>query len=1016
MMRAQFIGIDRHQDICVPDLTGAVRDATALWALFTDTITEIDSELITDEKATVARIRESLDKALKGASEDDVVLIFFAGHGTRDHRFVTHDTNLESLEASTISMSELANRFKESTANIVICILDCCFSGGAPARVLEGTPASREAPFEMAVLGKGRVMITASGFDEPAFEHPVRRHGLLTAALIDILTEGTGPISLATALDNAQQRVRAAAASIRRIQNPVIFNFIEGGLTLPILRPGERFRKYFPELGHIKVDRKLENLSSFGLPPVSVQAWAERFPDGLHDLQLEAINDYRVLDGESLLVVAPTSSGKTFIGEIAAIKAITEGRKVVFLLPYRALVNEKYEDFSALYGDKLGLRVIRCSGDYLDQTTAFMNGKFEIGILTYEMFLALALGNPAVLNRLGLVVLDEAQFISDPNRGIIVELILAFLRSVRLQGIEPQTIMLSATIGDLNGFNEWFGLRALLSNKRPVPLEIGVMDRNGTFEYLDAEGKSKVKQLLSPGSIAQRKSQPSSQDIIVPLVRNLVKDEQKREKIIIFRSTRGATEGCANYLSQELGLPAADKIIRALPSRDLSSTSESLRRALSGGTAFHNTNLSRDERIMVEQSFRDASGPVRVLAATTTVAAGVNTPASTVIIAENTFPPDDQPFTVAEMINMAGRAGRLGYRETGRAIILAPNEFDRHRLFIHYVMGKPEPVTSSFRGEHIGTWLLRLLAQVAPLNSKNKGLYSGIAKEELPGLIVSTFGGYLQSRNNPEWPQMTVRQVQEFIPRLQGDGLLEDEKGHIYLTPLGKTVAQSALPLESALRFIENLNRLGPGSLTPEQLMVLVQAIPEMDNHYTPLFKRGQREAQWPGEMARRYGNSITRILSQRTGDAWVYYARAKRACILDDWIAGRPIQEIENRYTINPIQGALARGDIQSISDTTRFYLRSAYNIATLVRPAETPDPDSMEKLLTRLEYGLPSEMMPLLQLPILFSRGEYLALKTAGIKAVDDFWKADEQKLAQLISPLQLSSIKRFRPATER
>ena len=98
-------------------------------------------------------------------------------------------------------------------------------------------------------------------------------------------------------------------------------------------------------------------------------------------LQISAVNDYRILDGESLLVVAPTSSGKTFIGEMAATKAIIDGRKAVFLLPYRALVNEKYDLFVSVYGEKLGMRVIRCTGDHTDETGQFVRGKYEIAVL-----------------------------------------------------------------------------------------------------------------------------------------------------------------------------------------------------------------------------------------------------------------------------------------------------------------------------------------------------------------------------------------------------------------------------------------------------------------------------------------------------------------------------------------------------------------------------------------------------------------------------------------------------------
>lgn len=112
------------------------------------------------------------------------------------------------------------------------------------------------------------------------------------------------------------------------------------------------------------------------------------------------------------MVVAPTSSGKTFIGEMAGARAIADGRKVVFLFPYRALTNEKCEQFTVLYGDVLGGRVVRCTGDYLDQTRAFLGGKHDIALLTYEMFRGLAVSNPWTLNQVGLVVVDEAQFVA----------------------------------------------------------------------------------------------------------------------------------------------------------------------------------------------------------------------------------------------------------------------------------------------------------------------------------------------------------------------------------------------------------------------------------------------------------------------------------------------------------------------------------------------------------------------------------------------------------------------------
>ena len=217
-------------------------------------------------------------------------------------------------------------------------------------------------------------------------------------------------------------------------------------------------------------------------------------------------------EGNSLLVIAPTSAGKTFVGELSAAKAMADGKKAVFLLPYKALVNEKFDQFTELYQDTLGLRVIRCSGDYSDQVGAFYKGKYDLALLTYEMFLQLVVGSPYTLNQIGLVVLDEAQFITDPSRGISVELLLTFVLAAREKGITPQIIALSAVIGDANNFNRWLGCDLLFSTERPVPLLEGVIDRNGTFQFSDEKGDENTEQFLSPHDVQQRREKPSGQD------------------------------------------------------------------------------------------------------------------------------------------------------------------------------------------------------------------------------------------------------------------------------------------------------------------------------------------------------------------------------------------------------------------------------------------------------------------------------------------------------------------------
>lgn len=880
-IKATFIGVDKHQDSDIPELNGARRDATALWALFSDSIPDLSARLLVDETATHDAVKKGVFSTLATADKNDVVVIFFAGHGTPDGRLVLFDTQASNLSATAISMADLAQEFKHAQAEVVLCILDCCFSGQAPARVLEIGPRPRSVPLGLSdIAGKGRILITACKGDESAWEQPGSGHGLLTHAIIHAFCdEAVTQVNFPDIIGEIIRSTRAEAERMAVVQTPVFLGTVEGGLTFPAFRRGPNYLSAFPPTSSVKVTGPITDLAACGFAQPVIGQWAERFPQGLNELQLRAINNHGVLDGQSLLVIAPTSSGKTMIGELAAMQAVSSGKKAVFLLPYRALVNEKFEDFSARYAD-IGLRVVRCSGDFSDGAAAVLTGRYDLGFFTYETFLNLSLSSPRLLNQLGLVVLDEGQFITDPQRGITVELILALLLRARERAIQSQLIVLSAVIGNVNAFDRWLNVGLLISKHRPVPLIEGVLDRTGTFQYMDIDGATKTEELLPSASIRQRKEKPGSQDVIVPLVRQLV---TKGEKVIVFRNMRGPAQGCAKYLADELELPPAEFVLATLPSEDLSAASAHLQECLAGGTAFHNTNLLREEREAVERGFRDPAGGIYALAATTTLAAGINTPASTVVLAESEFVGEEQrPFTVAEYKNMAGRAGRLGYNEIGKSIVLAETPMERTQLFRRYVLGTPEDVRSSFRDENLATWTVRLLSQV-----------SRVRNEDIPGLLINTFAGYSASRANAGWTTVVTAQLQTLIERLVKSGLAEQDADFVHLTLLGRACGSSSLSFESALRLVELLRSLNIDATPVTELLALVQVLPEMDAVYTPLFKKGALESSCASEVSRRYGSPVAGLLQRYGVDRHGFWQRCKRAAIVWDWIQGVPVEEI---------------------------------------------------------------------------------------------------------------------------
>ena len=454
VLRALCIGVDDYPSP-INRLSCCVADATAIGSLLLDTH-GCGVTILANAEATIDGIRRELTN-LASCGEDDLVIVSFSGHGSPDHALVPVDADIANFADSCMSLDEFAEHVDRIPSKNLVIVLDCCFSGGFGGARVFAPSAKREVTEDRSTLqtmvgGQGRVVLTGSGPAEPALETTAFGHGLLSYHLIDGLqgAEGLSSSGLIVAMDLLRwtvAKVVESARLINEVQTPTIYGSFEGSPAIEVLAPGAAYAAAFPDRVTAPVNADWRSLEPYGLAGPLIDAWATAMPDGLNDLQQHAINDFGVLNEKSVFVVAPTGSGKTLIGEIAAIQRALTGGRAVMLLPLRALVNDKFEDFQRVYGDRV--RVVRVSGEYSDQSADLYAGQFDIALLTYEKFLNIAVATPYVMRSVSTVVIDEVQNVSDPNRGSSLEFLMTLLRSGHARGAPVQIIALSAAVTDI---------------------------------------------------------------------------------------------------------------------------------------------------------------------------------------------------------------------------------------------------------------------------------------------------------------------------------------------------------------------------------------------------------------------------------------------------------------------------------------------------------------------------------------------------------------------------------------
>ena len=403
----------------------------------------------------------------------------------------------------------------------------------------------------------------------------------------------------------------------------------------------------------------------------------------------------------SVIVTAPTGAGKTVIAEYAVEKCLQENQRVIYTAPIKALSNQKYRDFYAEYGDKIGI----VTGDVV------LNPYAQVLLMTTEIFRNTIFDDIERLQDVSYVIFDEIHYINDIERGTVWEESLIFA---------PQHIKfvcLSATIPNINPFAEWMqsvrdiDIKIVEELKRPVPLEHHLYFKDygiGTVKHLRelrdrAKHDARKRKSDLPDDTAVKALPPDfTETKLIPHLRR----EKQLPCLYFCFSRKGCEENAFSLvLGSQLQLLNKRQSVEILKQFDElcilfdiveEKNIAEFRRLLSCGVAYHHAGMLPTLKEVVERLF--TSGLIQLLFTTETFAVGINMPACSVVF-DSLEKYDGIGFRylkAREYHQMAGRAGRRGIDTIGYVYSQIIPAYADSREIKAVVTDRVEPIESQF--------------------------------------------------------------------------------------------------------------------------------------------------------------------------------------------------------------------------------------------------------------------------------------------------------------------------------
>lgn len=599
-------------------------------------------------------------------------------------------------------------------------------------------------------------------------------------------------------------------------------------------------------------------IETLNLPEEYKKFYTNKGFTSLYPPQAESVTA-GLLSNKNVFCAIPTASGKTLLAELAMLKAISNGRKAMFIVPLISLAREKHVDFKAFHSLHIntGIAVgeISSNNDWLKGC--------NIIVCTAEKADSLLRNEASWIKEVGCVVTDEIHTLGEKSRGSNLEMFLT-----KFKRINPtaQLVNLSATTGNAQQIADWLESSLVTTEWRPADLREGVFYDN---KLIFDNYKLSIPALTNDPAV----------NIAIDTVSN-------EGQCLVFEATRKNCSDFAKKLSyhfqaQELeeSTPELEKLIETLLSSSPNQLSQMLAETIRNRVAFHHAGLNSFQRETIEAGFK--KGLIKVIVCTPTLAAGLNMPARRVIIRNYTRyikGEGNVPIPVLDYKQMAGRAGRPHLDPYGESVLIAESKEDVKKLKKMYITAPSEIVESSLaEKDNFENHLLAIINN-----------HYGNTIEEIEGFLKESLLGYQN-------PKMNFKKlISTGIEQLLKWNLIQiNNNNYIESTPFGNIVSRAYIQPETACIINEKIEECL--ALTPFALMSIISLTPNQNKIHC-----SKKDATYLADFIKDNKHELGWIkLSEDGKISNQDFTAVKTGLVLNDWMRGFGVNEICEKHSI---------------------------------------------------------------------------------------------------------------------